>query len=421
MSNYLPRLLDELLDFKLQTKGAVVIEGAKWCGKTTTAKKRAASSIIINSSEVGKEIKAAIEIQYNSVLRGKTPRLIDEWQVVPELWNAVRIEVDERGEFGQFILTGSVSPEVDRSGYTHSGVGRFAWLTMRPMTLFESSDSTGDVSLSSLFNGQDQVEGANPSADISKLAFLTCRGGWPIACVNTNNEKIALAQAYDYVNAIGKRDDNKQGESFNRILLRNFLRSYARNIGTPTSLQRVAQDSRINEETAYSYHLKLSSLFVIEDMEAWNPNLRSKVAIRSTPTRYFVDSSIATASLGIGPDDLCNDLKTFGFMFENLCVRDLRVYSQLLDGEVFHFRDKTGLECDAVIHLYNGAYGLVEIKLGGATAIEQAATNLQKLATKIDSDSMGKPAFLMVLTGSSQFAYTRKDGVHVVPITCLKP
>ena len=207
MSNYLPRLLDELLDFKLQTKGAVVIEGAKWCGKTTTAKKRAASSIIINSSEVGKEIKAAIEIQYNSVLRGKTPRLIDEWQVVPELWNAVRIEVDERGEFGQFILTGSVSPEVDRSGYTHSGVGRFAWLTMRPMTLFESSDSTGDVSLSSLFNGQDQVEGANPSANISKLAFLTCRGGWPIACVNTNNAKIALAQAYDYVNAIGKSDD----------------------------------------------------------------------------------------------------------------------------------------------------------------------------------------------------------------------
>ena len=435
MGDYIPRLVDSLLDFKLRSKGAVVIEGAKWCGKTTTARQKAGSIAVMNDPRQRAFYREAMEINPGLILDGSVPRLIDEWQIYPDIWDAVRYEIDERRSFGQFILTGSVTPTAKIEGkdgdaaYHHSGAGRFSWLMMRPMTLFESSDSSGDVSLRALFDGIGSISGNNADTSIESLAWLICRGGWPMACGSGIDRDIALAQAYDYVDAIGRRDfdSNADGIIFDRHLIRMFLRSFARNIGTQRPITEMARDcaagrsAGMSEETAYSYYRKLSSLFVIEDMEAWNPNLRSRTAIRTSPTHYFVDPSIAAASLGIGPDDLCGDLQSFGFWFKNLCIRDLRVYSQLLDGTVYHYRDKSNLECDAVIHLRNGSYGLVEIKLGGHSAIDQAADSLKKLASRIDTDRMKPASFLMVLIGVAPFAYRRNDGVYVVPVTCLKP
>lgn len=432
MKEYVPRIIDSLLDLKLSAKGAVVIEGAKWCGKTTSAKQKAKSVILMNEPARRTYYDEVMQIDPGILLKGDVPRLIDEWQLYPGLWDAVRFAVDERAEFSQFILTGSVTPTKKRksNAYHHSGAGRFSWLTMRPMTLFESSDSSGDVSLRSLFDGPQAISGQNPCPDIDELAWLLCRGGWPMACRKDLSRRTALLQAPEYVDAIGRSDmdvDEDEKTILDRRLLQMFLRSFARNIGTQTPLAEIARDcvidniSNMSDETAYNYHSILSSWFVIEDMPAWNPNLRSKVAIRTSPTHYFVDPSIAVAALGLGPDDLVGDLQSFGFWFENLCIRDLRVYSQVLDGEVFHYRDKTNLECDAVIHLKNGSYGLVEIKLGAHSAVDQAAATLQKLASRIDTTKMKAPSFLMVLTGVAPFAYRRADGVYVVPLACLKP
>ena len=363
------------------------------------------------------------EISPKRLLRGGTPRLIDEWQLAPKLWDAIRFEVDHRGELGQFILTGSAVP-ADTKEITHSGTGRFTWLLMRPMSLYESGDSTGEVSLKELFDGATEVD-AESNLTIDRLAFLVCRGGWPKS-VDMRDE-IALDQAIDYFDAVVHSDINRADDvQKNPERVKRLMRSYARNQGSQVPNTVLAQDIAVNdeqsisEETVASYVDALRKIFVVEDMPAWNPNIRSKAAIRSSDTRYFIDPSIAAAALGIGPNDLLNDLRTFGFLFEGLCIRDLRVFADSINGEVYHYRDKDGQECDAVIHLRNGKYGLIEIKLGGDKLIEDGAKSLLAMESKIDTDKMNKPSFLMVLTGTGDFAYRRTDGVYVIPIGCLK-
>ena len=423
MDNYRKRIADHILARKLEGKGAVLIEGPKWCGKTTTAEQVAASILYMDNPEKKEQNIAMSELNPKRLLKGATPRLIDEWQIAPKLWDAIRFEVDHRRELGQFVLTGSAVPP-DTKEITHSGTGRFTWLTMRPMSIFESGDSSGEVSLNSLFEQPDEIDGES-KLDIERLAFLVCRGGWPQAI--DMRDEIALDQPIDYYEAVVKSDINRaDGVQKNPERVKRLMRSYARNQGSQVPNTVIAQDIAANDETTMdtdtvaSYLNALRKIFVIEDMPAWNPNLRSKTAIRSSDTRYYVDPSIAAAALGIGPQDLINDLKTFGFLFETLCVRDLRVFADALNGEVYHYRDKDGLECDAVVHLRNGTYGLVEIKLGGDKLIEEGSVNLKALSDKIDTDKMKKPAFLMVLTGTGDYAYRRPDGVYVVPIGCLK-
>lgn len=423
MKAYRKRIADDILKRKLEGKGAILIEGPKWCGKTTTAEQIAASTLYMDEPAKKEQNIAMSELNPKRLLAGETPRLIDEWQIAPKLWDAIRFEVDHRGELGQFVLTGSAVP-ADTKEITHSGTGRFTWLTMRPMSLYESGDSTGEVSLKDLFEGAEEVDGAS-DMDIDRLAFLVCRGGWPQAI--DMRDEIALDQAQDYYDAVVKSDINRADNvQKNPERVRRLMRSYARNQGSQVPNTVLAQDvavndeMTINEETVASYVNALRKIFVVEDMPAWNPNLRSKTAIRSADTRYYVDPSLAAAALGIGPNDLVNDLKTLGFLSETLCVRDLRVFADALNGEVYHYRDKEGLECDAVVHLRNGNYGLIEIKLGGDKLIEEGAKNLKTLEAKIDTDKMKAPSFLMVLTGVGGYAYRRQDGVYVVPIGCLK-
>lgn len=424
MENYRPRLADKTLERKLKGKGAVLIQGPKWCGKTTTAEQRAKSILYISNPEDVKSNLVAVDINPSKLLEGDTPRLIDEWQIAPKLWDAVRFEVDHRKEMGQFILTGSAVPPDDDELF-HTGTGRFAWIKMRPMSLFESGESTGEISLRALFQQPEQILAENKTDDIDKLAFLICRGGWPRA-IDMESE-IALDQAFDYFDAIVNTDISRVDNVMrNSERAKKLMKSYARHQGTqtPYTVLRddiLANDSRsLTEDTVYSYTNALRKIFVIEDMPAWNPNLRSKTAIRTSDTRYFTDPSIATASLGLRPNDLVKDLNTMGLFFETMCVRDLRVYAESLDGEVYHYRDKSGLECDTVIHLRNGSFGLIEIKLGGDHLIEEGVENLKAFSAKIDTKKMKEPAFMMVLTGTGKYAYRRKDGVYVVPVGCLR-
>ena len=422
MKEYRKRIADDILARKLEGKGAVLIEGPKWCGKTTTAEQIAASILYMDDPEKKEQNISMSELNPKRLLKGETPRLIDEWQLAPKLWDAIRFEVDHRRELGQFLLTGSAVP-VDTKEITHSGTGRFTWLTMRPMSLYESGDSTGDVSLKDLFEN-NTVDGESDMT-IDRLAFLACRGGWPQAI--DMRDDLALDQARDYYDAVVRSDINRADNiQKNAEKVRRLMRSYARNQGSQVPNTVLAKDVSANDEesmsqeTVATYLNALRKIFVVEDMPAWNPNLRSKTAIRSSDTRYYVDPSIAVAALGIGPNDLINDLNTFGFIFETLCVRDLRVFADVLDGQVYHYRDKDGQECDAVIHLRNGQYGLIEIKLGGDKLIEEGAQSLKKMESKIDTDKMKAPSFLMVLTGVGGYAYRRKDGVCVVPIGCLR-
>jgi len=422
MKEYYQRVSDKVLLDHLESKGAVLIEGAKWCGKTTSAKHIAKSVIEMDRPDMTAQYQQMARINPSNLLEGKVPHLIDEWQIATNIWNAVRYEVDQRGEFGQFILTGSSVPAaLDES--MHTGTGRIVRMQMRPMSLFESKDSTGQVSLMDLFNKKDISTVDNHSID--EIAFLICRGGWPAAL--NHGKKVALKQAFDYYDAV-VNDDISRVDRVKRDSERTkrILKSYARNVATQASLETIRSDVISNDvetfdkEALYGYLNALKRIFVIEDSPAWNPNLRSKTAIRTSDTRYFVDPSIAVAALGLGPTDLVNNLELMGLIFENLCVRDLRIYADALDGSVYHYRDKTGLECDAVIHLRNGSYGLVEVKLGGDQSINEGAESLLKLTSKIDTEKMKKPAFLMVLCGVAPFAYKREDGVFVVPITCLK-
>ncbi|CDE41391.1 putative uncharacterized protein [Prevotella sp. CAG:279] len=420
---YKHRIADGILEKKLRSKGAVLIEGPKWCGKTTTAEQQARSILYMDNPASFESNLQMAEIDPGILLEGDTPRLIDEWQLAPKLWDTMRFEVDHRHQVGQFILTGSAVPS-DEESMKHSGTGRFSWLTMRPMSLYESGESNGKVSLSHLFESRENIVATN-NLRIDDIAFLICRGGWPFACSLQGDA--ALAQAFDYVDAVIKKDVSRvDGTNRNITTTRLLMRSYARNQGSQATIGTIVADMMTNDEneigikTAGSYLDALRKIFVIEDSEAWNPNLRSKTAIRTANTRYFIDPSIGTAVLGLGPKDLINDLNTMGLFFETLCVRDLRIFADALDGQVFHYRDKSGLECDAVIHLRNGRYGLVEIKLGGDRLINEGASNLLALVDKINTDKMKEPSFLMVLTGTGDFAYRRKDGVYVVPIGCLK-
>jgi len=422
VKEYYQRVSDKVLLDHLESKGAVLIEGAKWCGKTTSAKHIANSFIEMDRPDMTDQYQQMARINPANLLKGEVPHLIDEWQIATNIWNAVRYEVDQRGEFGQFILTGSSVPaNLDES--MHTGTGRIVRMRMRPMSLFESMDSGGQVSLSDLFDGNDISATDNHS--IEDIAFLICRGGWPASLNRT--EKVALRQAFDYFDAVVNDDISRvDGVKRDSERTKRVMRSYARNVSTQVSLETIRSDvinndiETFDKESLYGYLNALKRIFVIEDSPAWNPNLRSKTAIRTSDTRYFVDPSIAVASLGIGPKDLINDLELMGLIFENLCVRDLRVYADALDGSVYHYRDKTGLECDAVIHLRNGSYGLVEVKLGGDKLIEEGAESLKRLAERIDTEKMREPAFMMVLCGVAPFAYKREDGVYVVPVTCLK-
>lgn len=422
MKEYKKRIADELLQRKLKGKGAVLIQGPKWCGKTTTAEQIANSVLYMANPENKEQNITLADLNPKLLLDGDSPKLIDEWQIAPKLWDAIRFEVDHRKEEGQFILTGSAVP-ADMSQVMHTGTGRFSWLTMRPMTLYESGDSNGNVSLLDLFNNKE-ITGIN-QLSLEDIAYLCCRGGWPRSIFMEKD--IALEQAYDYYDAIVNADISRV-DNINRNpeRVKNLMRSYARNIGSQVSTETLKEDMINNDsfsldtDTVLSYINALKKIFVVEEAPAWNPNLRSKAAIRTSETRYFIDPSIAVAALGIGPQDLIKDLNTFGFIFETMCIRDLRVYAESINGTVYHYRDNSNLECDAVIHLRNGNYGLVEIKLGGEKLINEGVKNLIKLRDKIDIEKMSNPAFLMVLTATGNYAYKQKDGIYIVPIGCLK-
>ena len=430
-------MADRLLAEKLEAFGAVLIEGPKYCGKTTLASQQAGSILSMADTDTLGQNLALARTNISRLLAGAPPRLIDEWQIAPQFWDAVRNEVDKRNEDGQFMLTGSAVPPkpkkdengniIEEENIHHTGTGRISRLRLRTMSLWESEDSTGDVSLEELFINPDTVDGVS-DIDLDRLAYLTCRGGWPKAVLK-KSEKAALAQAFDYYDSVVS-NDIKRVDDIDRDeeLTKRIMRSYARNQGTQATVGTILADiksngdERMSDSTVYSYIKALKEIFVIEDSIAWNPNLRSKTAIRTSDTRYFIDPSIATAALGMGPKDLINDMETFGFIFETLAIRDLRVYADALDGKVYHYRDKNNLECDAVIHLRNGSYGLVEVKIGGAELIKEGAESLKTLSSKIDSTRMKTPSFMIVLTGIGKFAYKRpEDGVLVVPIGCLKP
>ena len=423
INRYKKRIVDTLLNRKLEGIGAVLIEGPKWCGKTTCAEQKAKSIVYMNDPKKSSMYMQLAKMSPQTLLEGESPKLIDEWQLAPSLWDTIRFEVDHRDGEGFFILTGSAVP-AKTDDIWHTGTGRFARIKMRTMSLWESEDSTGIISLGALFNGSAQTA-ITDEKSLEDMAFLVCRGGWPKATMQKKD--VALERVFDYYDAVVNADisrvDNVERDAERT---KRLMRSYARFQGSQTSISKIKDDVKandamtVNDDTIGSYIKALEKIFVIEDMPAWNPNLRSKTAIRTSDTRYFVDPSIAVAALGLGPKDLINDLNTFGLLFETMCVRDLRVYADALGGTVYHYRDKNGLECDAVVHLRNGSYGLIEIKLGGDSLIEEGASTLKELAGKIDTTKMKTPSFLMVMTGLGGYAYQRDDGVWVVPVGSLK-
>ena len=420
---YRERIADVMLKEQLEAAGAVLIQGPKWCGKTTTARQQAKSVLNMDHPKMMKEYMMLAENDPEVLLEGDVPRLLDEWQLAPQLWDTARYVIDQRGVSGQFIFTGSAVP-ADKSKISHTGTGRFAWLNMRTMSLWESGESNGKVSLVDLFAGQMKSSVA-PDISLEEMAYVLCRGGWP----GTLGKKrdAALRMASNYVRAICENDISRVDDvQRDPDFVMRLLRAYARHQGGQVPVSTLYSDlmsnggNSLTENTISSYISALKKIFVIEDMPAWNPNLRSKTAIRTSDTRYFVDPSVATAALVLGPKDLMKNLTTFGLLFETMAVRDLRVYADAIGGKVYHYRDHNGLECDTVVHLPNGHYGLVEIKLGGETLIEEGAASMKKLASKIDTTKMETPSFKMVLTAVGTYAYQRKDEVLVVPIGCLK-
>ena len=418
-NEYLPRISDGILNGHLETMGAVLIEGAKWCGKTSTARRMAGSVLMLQDPDQQENFKMTTQTKPSLLLRGNTPRLLDEWQMYPVLWDAVRFAVDQRGEVGQFILTGSAVPADGAA--MHTGTGRITRMLMRPMSLYESGDSTGEVSLKMLFSGKTDIAGLS-KLTIERLAYLICRGGWPGAI--RLDEKAALHVAAAYLEAVINADIHRvDGIEKNPGRVRLFLRSLARNMCTLATAKTliddvVANDVSMTEKTYTSYMNALKRIFVVENSPAWQPSLRSKTAIRSSEKRNFVDPSLGIAALQASPDHLLDDFETFGFFFESLCTRDIRVYSQTLGGDVYHYRDRSGLEADMIIRLHNGQWAAIEVKMG-SKQIDEAAGHLIALRERIDTSRVGEPAFLMVLTGG-EYAYKRKDGVLNVPIGCLK-
>jgi len=424
--DYRNRVIDSVLAERLEGVGAVLVQGAKWCGKTTTCEQLAKSVLYMGDPMQRKQNLQMAEIDVNMLLSGETPRLIDEWQEYPPFWDAVRFQVDHRPGFGHFILTGSVVPP-DTAEISHTGTGRISNVMMRPMSLWESGDSDGSVSVGELLGGKDFKPCVCRSHDLAAIAYLICRGGWPTAL--GQREKISLRRARDYYEAVVGRDISQ----VDRVLrepdrVMRLMRSYARLQGTQSNLAVIRNDMTehdrrtLDDDTVSSYLGALKKLFVIEDMKAWSPNLRNKTVVRTSDTRYFTDPSIAVAALGAGPGDLLNDLRTFGYLFETMAVRDLRVYMDAHEGAVSHYLDKSGLECDAIVHLPNGTYGLIEIKLGGDSLIEAGAATLNALARIVNPAKMKLPSFKMILTAVGGVAYRRKeDDVIVCPIGCLRP
>lgn len=417
--SYMPRLCDADLQLALQSSGAVLIEGAKWCGKTSTASNASLSVLYMQDPDNTGSYLAMADTKPSLLLKGDTPRLIDEWQMAPVLWDAVRFEVDKRAKTGQFILTGSAVPSDNVTA--HTGTGRISRLTLRPMSLFESQESNGVVSLRSLFDMDHNVE-ARSDLSIEQIAFALCRGGWPASI--KLHDAAALRMSTDYVEAVINYDVSRvDNVEKNPDRVRLLLRSLARNIATSATYQTIktdieATDIAISDKTISSYMNALRRIFVVEDLPAWSPSLRSKTAIRTSPKRHFVDPSIATAVLRTNPGGILKDFQYFGFLFEALCTRDIRVYSQTNDADVFHYRDKSGFESDLIVRLRDGRWAAIEVKLG-KKQIDQAAENLLALKARINEDKMGEASFLMVITGG-QYAYRRKDGVLVVPIGCLR-
>jgi predicted AAA+ superfamily ATPase len=418
--SYMPRVIDPYLDEVLEHSGAVLIEGARWCGKTRTAEEKAASRISLQDPSRSRSYLEMADLKPSLLLDGDTPRLIDEWQMAPGLWNAVKYTVDERrGKPGQFILTGSASPPDDP--LRHSGAGRIAWLKMRPMSLLESKESDGSVSMRDLFEGKHEI-GAHSNLTVEKLSAATVRGGWP-GLMNMPGA-FAMREMQNYVESIINVDISKpDGVKRSPAIARELMRSLSRNVSSVANMTTIRKDmagddDQISDKTVSSYINALRRIFIVEDVPAWNPSLRSKAAAMASPKRHFVDPSIAATMMRATPKDLLEDLNTFGLLFESLCVRDMRVYSQVLDGEVFHYRDRYNLEADAVIHLNDGRWGAVEVKLG-ANGIEKGAENLKRLRNGVDTDRMKPPSFLMILT-ATEYAYKREDGVLVVPIGCLR-
>jgi len=416
---YFIRLADKILDSALKSSGAVLIEGPKWCGKTRTAEERAKSVLYMQDPDRGQSYLRAADTKPSLLLDGATPRLIDEWQMAPVLWDAVRFTVDKRRAKGQFILTGSAVPTDNATA--HTGTGRIARMMMRPMTLFESLESSGAVSVSALFDGDADGE-CFSSLTVEGLAFALARGGWP-ASVGDNNED-ALKQVYNYVEAVINLDVSEvDGVEKSPARVRALMRSLARNVSTMANFSTIKADfagdeETISEKTIATYINALRRIYVVEDLPAWSPAMRSRTTLRISPKRHFIDPSIAAAVLRASPEALLQDFNTFGLLFESLAVRDLRVYAHAIDGEVFHYRDKNGLEADAIVHLKDGRWGAVEVKLG-VKEIEAAAENLKQLRNKVNVDKMKEPSFLMVLTGG-EIGYRRDDGVYITPIGCLR-
>lgn len=420
---YFSRIADTLLERKLRSSAAVLVEGPKWCGKTSTCAQLSKSAIYIQDPDRREAYKQMADTKPSLLLQGETPRLIDEWQTLPVLWDAVRFAADQRQEMNQFILTGSATPLSDDSEIEHTGLGRIARLRMRTMSLWESKESSGAVSLQALFDQTQDLGMEESPLSIEDIAYLMCRGGWP-GTLQLEKED-ALEVAYNYVDELINVDVNRVDESEkNPDRVRSVLRSYARNVSTMTSSSTIMQDVRANDisitdKTLANYLTALRRLFVLEDVKAWQPSLRSKTGIRTSDKRHFTDTSIATAVLQLTPNSLLSDFNLFGFLFEDFCVRDLRIYLQPLKGSVYHYHDNNNLEADVILRLYDGRWAAVEVKTG-SKEIEEAARHLLKLKDNVDTTKVGEPAFLMVLTGG-QFAYRRDDGVYVVPLGCLKP
>ena len=432
-SAYKKRIADIVLKEKLSYMGAVLVRGPKWCGKTTTCEQIAKSAIYMDDPELREQNRDYAAISVKDLLRGERPRLIDEWQLAPQFWDSVRFEVDHSTGPGHFILTGSsVPPETDLTSKPevrkihHTGTGRIARMTMRTMSLSESGESSGEVSLGALLRGEAFAGAKSEALRLADIAFLACRGGWPVAA-GIENERRALKYAHEYYESVTESDVSRvDGVPRNPERVRKLMRSYARLQGTQAKIAAIradmaAHDSGDMGDNAIREYLNaLRRIFVIEDLPAWSPALRSKAAVRTSDTRYFVDPSIMTVAMGAKPNDLLADLRTFGFVFETLAIRDLRIYVDALGGTVHHYLDRTGLECDAIVSDEDGDYGLVEIKLGGDELIGNGIKTLQKLAGKIDTDRMKPPAFKMVLTAVGNFAYRTDDGIVVCPIGALR-
>lgn len=422
MKKYYKRYVEKLIEKKLKSSGAVLVAGPKFCGKTTTCSLFAKSIYRINT----KSIVTTTRMNPKIALIGDTPHMVDEWQKVPDTWNYIKEDLDIDYQFGKYILTGSSTP-ADKTEIQHDGAGRIVTLKMRTMSLFESLESNGMISLRELFENKDlNVVSANEKITLEDIAFLICRGGWPLSLMGDKDVALDITKNYYDGLFTFEDSDNEKFRNKKPEVLRMIIRSYARNISTEASLKSIINDVKqsnertMDEKTFNEYLEALKDLYIIEDMEAWNPNIRSKTSIVSTPTRHFVDTSIACQSLSVSPNDLLNDIKSFGLFFEDFAVRDLRVYASVLDGDIRHYRDNAGLECDAIIHLNNGKWGAIEIKLGGNELIDYGAKRLNTLKNKLfEKSNTQAPSFMMILTAYGP-CYKRNDGIYVVPINMLR-